>query len=125
MIEAFNDIAGPYGKIKGNIKADVTRMAVKLTEEIEEQRKDGTLGKVDTPILKDVVRCMITVNGPAQMEAAYKAIMQECRGRIINVKPKLNSHLINVTIHTGVNLMHCQNIEENIPMVGEIQLCLD
>ncbi len=57
---------------------------------------------------------------------AVDIILDKCKGMIMKMKPKLNTHLLNVTFHVGSLMPKTKYWGDTVqhPVIGEVQIRL-
>lgn len=113
LIWQLERIAGMFGEFKCNFKSDIRRIQAKLQQALNDGKEFN---------IYDSVRCAVEVTGIEGLKRATDEVLKHCKGRVLKVKPKLNTPLMNITIHTGVHMEY--NRMQTIPMAGEIQIQL-
>lgn len=102
-------------------------MTQKIAEKINEWReREGTVPDNPANLIQDKMRCSLTVHSIEDLKEACNLIFEQCEGIIYQCKPKLNTHLLNVTFHVGSLMKKTAfwGAERRHPSIGEVQIRL-
>eukprot|EP00526_Cylindrotheca_closterium_P013200 CAMPEP_0113637784 /NCGR_PEP_ID=MMETSP0017_2-20120614/19789_1 /TAXON_ID=2856 /ORGANISM="Cylindrotheca closterium" /LENGTH=531 /DNA_ID=CAMNT_0000548851 /DNA_START=52 /DNA_END=1650 /DNA_ORIENTATION=+ /assembly_acc=CAM_ASM_000147 len=108
-------VMGTRGNIKSDLKADASRIVAKMEEYAEEEE----YAEAPYKRVYDSMRCTIEVKSIDDLESVVNDILTELEGYVLNVKPKLDTPLLNVTIHS---LCEVDRIRLDIPKGDDVML---
>mmetsp|Transcript_46319 Transcript_46319/g.112271 ORF Transcript_46319/g.112271 Transcript_46319/m.112271 type:complete len:472 (+) Transcript_46319:150-1565(+) len=108
-------VMGTRGNIKSDLKADANRIVAKMEEYAEEEE----YAEAPYKRVYDSMRCTIEVKSIDDLESVVNDILTELEGYVLNVKPKLDTPLLNVTIHS---LCEVDRIRLDIPKGDDVML---
>lgn len=108
-------VMGTRGNIKSDLKADTRRIVAKMEEYAQEEE----YANAPYERVNDSMRCTIEVKSIDDLESVVNDILTELEGYVLNVKPKLDTPLLNVTIHS---FCECDTIRLDIPKGDHVML---